>query len=303
MPGTHPGHIGRPRPMNETRWNETACLFDCEGDRLVGIIARPEHPISTGLVIVVGGPQYRAGSHRQFTLLARQLAEHGIPSIRFDYRGMGDSEGRQRDFEQIDADIRAAIDMLTSRIPLLENIILWGLCDAATAALLHAHQEPRIKGLVLLNPWTESKVADAQARLRFYYPARLVSPEFWLKLFKLRINPVQSGREILRFFRTKSTRFDNGPAGFTEQMLDSLCHFTGEVLIVLADQDHTAQKFMSLCANNPRWRAANERPNVSTQVLIGANHTFSTREWRDQVSKWTNDWISSRLLKTGRNVP
>ena len=44
---------------------------------------------SRGMLIVVGGPQYRAGSHRQFTLLARDVAATGVPTMRFDYRGMG----------------------------------------------------------------------------------------------------------------------------------------------------------------------------------------------------------------------
>jgi len=47
----------------------------------------------TGVLIVVGGPQYRVGSHRQFVMLARFLADHGVPCMRFDYRGMGDVSG------------------------------------------------------------------------------------------------------------------------------------------------------------------------------------------------------------------
>jgi alpha/beta superfamily hydrolase len=49
------------------------------------------------VLVIVGGPQYRAGSHRQFTLLARSLAEQGFAVLRFDYRGMGDSTGAMRD--------------------------------------------------------------------------------------------------------------------------------------------------------------------------------------------------------------
>ena len=53
-----------------------------------------------GVLIVTGGPQYRAGSHRQFVLLARFLAARGMAVLRFDYRGMGDSEGAPRDYRR-----------------------------------------------------------------------------------------------------------------------------------------------------------------------------------------------------------
>ena len=49
---------------------------------------------------MVGGPQYRVGSHRQFTLMARAFAAAGYPVLRFDYRGIGDSEGESRGFER-----------------------------------------------------------------------------------------------------------------------------------------------------------------------------------------------------------
>jgi len=62
------------------------------------------------VLIIVGGPQYRVGSHRQFVLLARHLAAQGIPVMRFDVRGMGDSKGKPRNFGQLDDDLRAATD-------------------------------------------------------------------------------------------------------------------------------------------------------------------------------------------------
>src|SRR4051812_2979776 len=93
---------------------ERAVAFDCQGERLYGVISLPSsasnQPVTRGVLIVVGGPQYRAGSHRQFTLLARSLAARGIAAMRFDYRGMGDSEGAMRDFESVQDDVRAALD-------------------------------------------------------------------------------------------------------------------------------------------------------------------------------------------------
>ena len=77
-----------------THASEFPVVFSCGGDQLVGMV----HPAAArlGVVIVVGGPQYRVGSHRQFVLMARDLAREGYPVLRFDYRGMGDSDGAVR---------------------------------------------------------------------------------------------------------------------------------------------------------------------------------------------------------------
>ena len=137
-------------------FREEAVVFECEGESLVGVLSLPAAPATRGVLIVVGGPQYRVGSHRQFTLLARHLAAHGIPSLRFDYRGMGDSSGAVRSFEAVDADIRRAIDIFYERVSGLESVVIWGLCDAASAALFYAHRDARVGGLVLLNPWVRT---------------------------------------------------------------------------------------------------------------------------------------------------
>ena len=48
--------------MNHT---EVATRLACGEHMLVGVLALPEAPTDTGVVVVMGGPQYRAGSHRQ----------------------------------------------------------------------------------------------------------------------------------------------------------------------------------------------------------------------------------------------
>ena len=92
---------------------EPLCI-ESQGERLIGVLHRPQTPgnLTRGVVVVVGGPQYRIGSHRQFVLLARSLAARGTPVLRFDLAGMGDSGGEFAGFERSAADIRAAIDAL-----------------------------------------------------------------------------------------------------------------------------------------------------------------------------------------------
>lgn len=175
---------------------ERALRFQCEGDGLLGILHAPAGTAQApGVLIIVGGPQYRVGSHRQFTLLARGLAARGHAVMRFDYRGMGDSDGEPRNFEELDADIRSAIDEFLGQVPGLGAVVLWGLCDGATAALLAA-DHPAVKGLVLANPWVHTERGQAQAVMRHYYFQRLLQRSFWQKVLGGRFAPLRSLREF-----------------------------------------------------------------------------------------------------------
>ncbi len=119
---------------------EKAISFELNDQQLLGIVHQPQECHSTGVLLVVGGPQYRVGSHRQFVQLSRALASQGIASLRFDYRGMGDSEGEKQSFEAICDDIKVAADAFCAQTGLTQ-LVIWGLCDAASAAMMYAHKD------------------------------------------------------------------------------------------------------------------------------------------------------------------
>lgn len=284
-------------------WHEVPLVFDCEGSRLVGIVAQPEHALETGVVIIVGGPQYRAGSHRQFTLLARQLAEQGIASIRFDYRGMGDSEGDIRYFEAIDADIRAAVELLMSQVPRLKQVSLWGLCDAASAALYYAHTDLRVQGLILLNPWAHSETASARAKIKHYYWDRLTSAAFWIKLFTGKVKLGSSISDFAGSARQASAAGKQtemapvidlryGGPGYIDRMLAGWKQFSGKIELILSGNDLTARSFEELARLDKHWHKACMNSRVEIKKIPEATHTFSNRAWRDQVGEWSADFLN-----------
>jgi exosortase A-associated hydrolase 1 len=280
--------------------DERALTFDCEGESLFGILSGAGLPAARGVLIVVGGPQYRVGSHRQFTLLARHLAERGVPTLRFDYRGMGDSGGEVRTFERVSADIRCAIDRFFATAPGLKEVVIWGLCDAASAALMYAHQDARVSGLVLLNPWVRTPQGLARVHLRHYYLSRLFQPGLWQKVARGELNFREAAAGLGRALADAVGRHRSGeiesPAAkvpFPERMEDGLRKFRGKVLLILSGNDLTAQEFKDLVAGSGRWQQLLEGDRVTRYDLPEANHTFARRDWRDQVERWTEAWVKT----------
>jgi len=275
---------------------ERALAFPCGQDWLYGVLSIPPAPGGRGVLIVVGGPQYRAGSHRQFTLLARSLAARGIPAMRFDYRGMGDSQGEARDFEAIGEDLRAALDTFMDAVPGMREVVLWGLCDAASATAIYAASDPRVVGLALLNPWVRTTEGIARTTLKHYYRARLLDPGFWRKLARGRFDLLGSLKSMAGLARaaTRPQAAQGAAASpLPERMHAGLRAFKGPLLLVTSGADLTAREFCDLAGSAPSWKRLLDAPHVTWHRLEKADHTFSRRAWRDQVSDWTCDWLRS----------
>ena len=280
--------------------NEDALCFDCAGESLVGILSGAELPASRGVLIVVGGPQYRVGSHRQFTLLARCLAQRGVPTLRFDYRGMGDSGGEVRTFQDASEDIRCAIGRFFAAVPGLKDVVIWGLCDAASAALMYAHEDERVSGLVLLNPWVRTTQGLARAHLKHYYLRRLFQSGLWQKVARGELNFREAaaafGRMIVDAIGRNRSGVNGSPANeapFPDRMEEGLRRFRGKVLFILSGSDITAQEFKDLVGRSRRWRRLLKGERVTRYDLPEANHTFARRDWRDQVERWTETWVKN----------
>lgn len=188
------------RPV-DTTIEDAVVTFGGDETPMIGILSRPagsQQASSTGVVIVVGGPQTRVGSHRQFVMLARALARAGHACLRFDASGMGDSSGPKPDFEKLGPDIRAASDALLAQVPECSRIVLWGLCDGATASLLHARDDARVAGVVAANPWARDEATRSAAIVRDHYGSRLRSPEFWRRLLSGKVQVWASVLEAIR---------------------------------------------------------------------------------------------------------
>lgn len=286
---------------------EKPIKFLCKTEELIGIIHQPSKILSNslGVLIVVGGPQYRVGSHRQFVTLARDLADAGIPTMRFDYRGMGDSEGCQISFEEAMPDIRSAIDAFSNSCPGVDSFVLWGLCDAASACLMYSISDLRIKGLVLANPWVRSEAGLAKAHLKHYYMKRIFEKSLWFKIMKLDFDYNESFNSLARhmkniIFKQKyllSARSIR-KIPFQKKMAMALRDFRGKTLFMISGNDLTAAEFKGVVESSKTWIKLVKNKNIEWCYLENADHTFSKQKWKTKVSSFTIQWIHKICWKT-----
>ena len=296
--------------------NESTFTIDGSKGPLVAILHRPAAntaPATRAVVMIVGGgPQYRVGGHRQLTLWARRLSAAGYPVLRFDHIGMGDSPGEFEGFTALDDDIRCAIDRLVAECPEVREVVLWGECSAASAALYYAYRDPRVTGTVLLNLWVRTRALAAQATLRYYYIQRLFQPSLWRKLFSGRLNLLTSAKsalELIRQARQQRPRAENHSGNalnapiprslpLTEGLLQGLTRFKGRLLMVQSGRDLIAREFDLIVKASPAWQQALADHDVQRHDLADGDHTFSSAAQRDQVVAWALDWLAHTPTST-----
>ena len=165
--------------------SERAVQFGRENS-LVGIIAQATAQASSELptiVILNSGIIHRVGHHRMYVTMSRRLAEAGYAVLRFDFAGLGDSTPRSEGLAPLESslsDIGDALDWLQSTRQ-VSRVILMGLCYGADYALLYGHKDPRVVGLVLMDP----SIPPTTRYLIHYFGRRLTRMtklDTWLNL-------------------------------------------------------------------------------------------------------------------------
>ncbi|WP_374405458.1 hydrolase 1, exosortase A system-associated [Pelagerythrobacter sp.] len=252
--------------------------FACEGDTLGATLDTA--PGTTGLLLVSGGNEIRAGAFSGQAALAARVARRGFPVFRFDRRGVGDSEGTNRGFRKSRKDIAAAIDAFRAIAPQMGRVVAFGNCDAASALMLAGGAG--CDALVLSNPWTIEEGADDTPppdAIRARYTEKLRNPKEIARLVTGGVNIGKLARGIAKAARPRA-----GPSSLAQDMAAGLAGFDGPVRILLAEADRTAQVFAS------GWDATDER----VIRCPGATHAY--------VEPHARDWLYEELLKALRRV-
>lgn len=256
--------------------NRRHLTFACQGEDLVGTLDIGMASGTSGLLIVSGGHELRAGAWAGQAQLAARLADAGVPVFRFDRRGVGDSGGENPTFRHCQPDLAAAVSAFRSCAPHVTRLVAFGNCDAATALMLFAHGLP-IDALVLANPWTfegeEAPPTMPASAIRDRYIAKLKNPRELWRLLTGGVNLAKLARGLRNAASTAPV-----PTGLVPDMQAGLAAFSGPAEILLASGDRTAQLFTQ------SWKS--DDPRITR--IASASHSFS-----DDAAR---EWLFARLI-------
>lgn len=250
--------------------------FECEGSSLVATL--DEAPGTTALLLVSGGNEVRAGAWNGQARFAARIAAQGFTVLRFDRRGIGDSEGENTGFTGSADDLLSAVAALRHARPDVTRIFAMGNCDAASALMLAGGAG--CDGLILSNPWTfedESAEEEAPAEVvRAHYRRRLADPAAIRRLLTGKVGLRQLVRSLVATLRPPPPP-DSG--GLAHDMRQGILAFGGPVRFLIAGRDRTGLAFTA------RWDKADPR----LRTCPDATHSY--------VEAGSQDWLVQQVIE------
>jgi pimeloyl-ACP methyl ester carboxylesterase len=162
--------------------SETPVYVEREVGRLFGVLSEPlAGRRELCAVLLNAGPQRHTGPNRMWVEAARRWATRGVPTLRIDLEGIGESDGDAAALVRV-ANLYvpgyveqavAALDMLEAR-GLPRRFVLVGLCAGAYWSMHAALKDERVAGVMMLNPraliwdewdYTVQRTRDLRQRL------------------------------------------------------------------------------------------------------------------------------------------
>ncbi len=260
--------------------------FECYGDTLVGTVDSGK--AASGLLIVTGGNELRCGPYGSHAELAAKISAADFPVMRFDRRGVGDSSGYNGGFTTSTDDLAAAVAAFRKAFPRMKKIVAYGNCDAASALMLA--KGLGCDALVLANPWTfdpepeEAPEAPPQPQMtpraiRAHYLRRLTDPRALLRLVTGKVKVGQLAGSLVDAAKPAPPQ-----TALAQAMAAGIADFAGSVALLVAENDRTAQVFLS------QWQDNDAR----IRICPDAGHSF--------IEPQARIWLQGQLLGALRSL-
>lgn len=293
--------------------------FDCDGFGLVGTIHVPDagSPRSDLAVVMLNqGPLDRSGAHRISVHMARHWAAQGVPTLRFDARGVGESEGEWNEpdegasikaqYKLIEegawvADAHAAIDFVVRETG-ARRVVLAGLCGGGATAM-QAAAHPHVYGVVTVGMPVRvqadiSGVADmVDEKIRSEtgrYVSKLLNPTAWRRFLTLQTDysvlwAVLSQR-VTRLFVKERALDPRLNAGLVRSFESAVAQ-RKQILFVYPEKDYLWLEFQELFES--RFPRASARFELAT--IPQANHTFTEPSWQESLHTIVDAWTTQQI--------
>jgi len=304
----------------------TVTFRNREGLTLVGVVHEPVDPRSdVAVVLLSAGVKARVGPHGLYTYLADALCRRGFRVLRFDFAGLGDSEGSVEDALTADyygsvslgryvPDTHTAVDWACRELG-VERVLLAGLCGGAITGLIAGATHPHVAGLLALGLPVSVDGSDVD-RVRFMSAGQLESvrdryidkikdPRAWLRVLGLKTDFRLLARSFLAPRRAAvapdptSTPAAGPPDDNTNpHFLPAMLAMLGDrkpVMMIFSGADRLYWEFEERMVDSGRLPVEKYHDVLDVEVVDGANHVFGFKEWQDDMLERATRWLGRRF--------
>lgn len=302
---------------------EAVTFENRDGLRLFGILHRPNVSVEkkVGIIFLSPGVKSRVGPHCLYNKMTNSLLEHGYPVLRFDFYGLGDSEGELPEHLLMDLydsvqrgryrdDAQCAIEWMHERLG-LNRFVLAGLCGGALTGLLAATEDRRVEGLLALAMPVAFDARPAEASqfitsgqlndMGAVYLRKLLNPSAWMRLVTFKTDYRMLFKAVTRRLTGKVPRSvgDRSPSNgqqsninpyFVEAFFDFV-EQGGKLLLVFGGSDRLAWEFEEKFAQ-PNAASLERFSDYEVHTIPKANHILSDTECRKEMLGLSNAWLA-----------
>ncbi|MHC9085861.1 serine aminopeptidase domain-containing protein [Luteimonas sp. RIT-PG2_3] len=207
MSGPINGPIGGPATTTDAAgtWVEEAVAID---DCVFGIATWPQTPVQRAVLLLNAGAVAHHGPNRLHVALARRLAALGFLVLRFDQSGLGDSQTRPGNAENVVYGVDAIADIgravAWSRQAGASEVVLAGLCSGAYHALRAGLADQPVNAIIAINPLAFHYTAGASLEVApsqivgeaSRYASSVRSLKSWKKVLRGEVNLFSVARTV-----------------------------------------------------------------------------------------------------------
>jgi pimeloyl-ACP methyl ester carboxylesterase len=308
--------------------SEPVVFQNQQGLRLFGILHTPPVPAGSDLAVVLLSPgiKMRVGPARLYRGLTTLLTGMGLPVLRFDFAGLGDSEGALT--EELVRDVYNHIEVgrfVQDAIDAMDwmedhcgtrRFIFAGLCGGAVTGLLAGSKDPRVAGLLALGitPVLASQAADPSLyltagqlrQLREGYYAKLRDPRAWLRLLTFQSDYKVMWKSVARPIRppgpataadaAAAPQWDNASPLFPPAFF-SMLETKRPMLLIFGGSDRLQWEFEEKFVARHSEKLKELPPLYDVHVIEHANHVLSFVEWQREMLATAEQWFKRHFQK------
>jgi dienelactone hydrolase len=252
-------------------------------------------------LLLNAGFLHRVGPNRLYVTLARRLAQAGLPALRFDYSGLGESEPRRDEMALAESMLAEGLEAMRflAGEGIADRFVPMGLCAGAEQAQRLAAADARVAGAVLVDGYAyRTRGYRLREVRRHLLSARswrrlLASPLELRKRFAAReaaapapgaFNP--GGVDFVREFPTREVCLEQ-LSGVVARGADLYLVFTGGGMAELFNHPRQlGETFPSLRGH----------PRIRVDYMALADHTFTLKSQQAALLDSIDAWIAATGL-------